>query len=117
MSHRRAVLALVMSALLVVALSGPAQAGGVARIRGNNRRWHPSSVSVTQGTRVVWRAVDVTHTVTAYGGNWSKDVTLSAGERTSKTFRHAGTFKFRCTIHSTLIGGDCSGMCGRVVVT
>ena len=116
MPNRRTALALSMSALVVIALSGTAQAGG-DHIRGNNQRWHPATVTISEGTRVTWRAVDVTHTVTAYGGNWSKNVTISAGEHTRKTFHNAGTFKFRCTIHSTLSGGNCTGMCGRVEVT
>ena len=29
---------------------------------------------------------------------------------------NAGTFLFRCTLHSYVSGGVCHGMCGRVVV-
>ena len=109
------VLAVVGALALVLALASPAQAA--VRIRGNNQRWHPHRVDITTGTRVVWRAVDTTHTVTSYSSNWSKNTTINAGERTSFTFNNTGTFKFRCTIHSTLSNGVCSGMCGKVVVT
>jgi plastocyanin len=102
--------------VLVFALAAPSQAGTV-RMRGRNQRWHPHSVSISQGTRVVWRAVDTTHTVTAYRGNWSKNTTIAAGESTHFTFNSAGRYKFRCTIHSTLSNGVCSGMCGKVVVS
>ena len=55
--------------------------------------------------------------VTAYKGNRNKNVTLSQGQTTSFTFNNAGVYKFRCTIHSTLSNGVCSGMCGKVVVS
>ena len=109
-------LAVVAAFALVLALASPSQAAPV-RIRGNNQRWHPHRVDITTGTRVVWRAVDTTHTVTSYSRNWSKNTTIDAGQRTSFTFNNTGTFKFRCTIHSTLSNGVCSGMCGKVVVT
>jgi plastocyanin len=66
---------------------------------------------------VVWRnPTNKTHTVTAYGRGWSKNVTLSPGERTRHTFRGTGTFKYRCTVegHSDLSDGKCVGMCGKV---
>ena len=107
---------LVAAVSLVLALAGPAQAGTV-RVRGNNQRWHPHSVTISAGTRVIWRAVDTTHTVTAYRGNWSKDTTISAGSTTSFTFNNAGTYKYRCTIHSSIVNHRCEGMCGKVVVT
>jgi plastocyanin len=58
----------------------------------------------------------VTHTVTAYGGNWFYDKTLSGGENAIKRFRRRGRFKFRCRFHSDLKQGECSGMCGRIRV-
>jgi plastocyanin len=110
------VLAVLATFVLILALATPSQAATV-RVRGNNQQWHPRSVSITQGTRVVWRAVDTTHTVTAYRGNWSKNTTIATGERTGFTFNSSGRFKYRCTIHSTLSNGVCSGMCGKVVVS
>jgi plastocyanin len=114
----RAAKALAATAIfvLVLALAWPAQAGTV-RIRGRSQRWHPRSVTISSGTRVVWRAVDTTHTVTAYRGSWSKDTRIAAGSTTSFTFRNAGTYKYRCTIHSSIVNGRCDGMCGTVVVT
>jgi plastocyanin len=109
-------LTLAAVVVLVLSMAGPAQAGSVT-IRGRSQRWHPHSVTITAGTRVIWRAVDTTHTVTAYRGNWSKDTTVAAGSTTSFTFRNSGTYKFRCTIHSSIVNGHCEGMCGKVVVT
>jgi plastocyanin len=111
----RNILSLFAALVLVLAFAAPSQAATV-RIRGRSSRWHPQSVSINQGTRVVWRAVDTTHTVTAYRGDWSKNTTISAGERTRFTFNSAGRYKYRCTIHSQLVNGVCSGMCGKVVV-
>ena len=43
-------------------------------------------------------------------------VELAPGERTTQTFRKAGTFKYRCTVtgHSSVSDGRCVGMCGKV---
>jgi plastocyanin len=79
-------------------------------------RWKPKITDVGHGTKVVWKAVVGTHTVTAYSKNWSKNVTISSGQTTSHTFKSAGTYRFRCLFHSTLSNGVCTGMCGKVVV-
>jgi plastocyanin len=73
-------------------------------------------VSIAKGAKVTWKAVNSNHTVTAYGGNWSKDTTINQGQSTSKTFKRSGVYKFRCRFHSTLVNGVCSGMCGKVTV-
>jgi len=79
-------------------------------------RWRPKTTDVAKGTKVVWKAVSGNHTVTAYKGSWSKNTRINQGEQTSFTFKNTGVFKFRCTFHSTLTNGVCSGMCGKVVV-
>ena len=77
----------------------------------------PSKVAVTRGARVMWKnPTSVAHDVVAYGGNWSFSQTLSSGQSTSYVFSNAGTYLFRCTLHSYVSGGVCHGMCGRVVV-
>ena len=78
--------------------------------------WKPKITDVAKGTKVVWKAVSGTHTVTSYSKNWSKNVTISTGQQTSFTFNSAGTYRFRCKFHSTLTNGVCSGMCGKIVV-
>jgi len=79
-------------------------------------RWKPNVTDVAKGTKVVWKAVNSSHTVTAYKGSWSKDTTINQGQSTSFIFNKAGTYKFRCRFHSHLTNGVCSGMCGKVVV-
>jgi plastocyanin len=118
MRHRtiRAMLGLLVTAGLVVAMAVPAEAAVRIRATGG-ARFRPRKVEITDGTRVIWRSVSGTHTVTAYRGDWSKDVTISTGETTSFRFRQPGRYRFRCRFHSTLTNGRCSGMCGVVVVS
>jgi len=79
--------------------------------------WSPTTVRIAKGDVIKWRGVSGTHTITAYGTNWTFNKDLSTGDVEHRTFRSAGTFKFRCVFHSTLTNGHCSGMCGKVVVT
>jgi plastocyanin len=113
-------LTIVAVALVLVAAFTVQTASASVLIKGvdttSGFRWKPHAVSVAVGTKVVWKAVTGSHTVTAYKGKWSKNVTLAQGASTSFTFKSAGVYKFRCTFHSTLVNGVCSGMCGKVVV-
>jgi plastocyanin len=114
--------ALILAAMTVVAmLAAPAANSatvikGVACNSGCLYKWSPRQVSVSTGSKVTWKAVAGSHTVTAISRNWSKNTTINAGQSTSFTFQKAGTYRFRCKFHSTLSNGKCSGMCGKVVV-
>ena len=115
---------LVLAAFLIVIASTSAVAVGrdtptraTKTVRAIVSHWSPTTVSISTGDVIKWRGVSGTHTVSAYGGNWSFNKDLSTGDVEDRTFRHAGTFKFRCMFHSTLTNGQCSGMCGKVVVT
>ena len=89
-------------------LPGIAQASTTVRARANHS-WSPGTASIAQNGKIVWKnPTSVSHTVTSTSSNWSKDVTLSAGSQTSFTFRHTGTFRYKCTIHA--------GMTGKIVV-
>lgn len=113
----RFIVAALLAATLLLASAGFAQANTIIRAT-STFHWKPASTSVAKGTKVQWRnPTTATHTVTAYSKNWSKNVTLTSGSRTSFLFKNKGTYKFRCTIHSTLVNGVCSGMCGVVKVT
>lgn len=103
-------------AVVLAAAALPANGAFLVRATSDGFRFRPARAEVARGTRVVWRAVGGTHTVTAYGGGWSKDTRIRAGERTGFTFEQRGTFRYRCRIHSTRVDGRCTGMCGRVVV-
>ena len=80
-------------------------------------RWSPTTVRISPGDSIKWKAVSNQHTVTAFGGNWSFDQNLSIGHPVTFRFTHAGTYHFRCRFHSSLVNGVCSGMCGKVVVS
>ena len=109
----------VMAVALIVAfVMGQAlPAGASVLVRAKCDVFDPVKVSVQHGTKVVWKGVCGTHTVTAYGANWSKDVTIGQGQTTSKTFKRVGLFKYRCRLHSSLTNGLCAGMCGKIRVT
>lgn len=119
--RRILVSALALVALVVVAAPSPADTSRV-RAKGSpgSFRWAPDFRHITKGDKIVWKnGTSYTHTVTAYKGDWSKNTTVPAGERTSFKFRKTGQFLFRCTQqgHSSLSGGECNGMCGEIHVT
>ena len=123
MNMRRIAAASSIAALLLVVLA-PASLGDTSRIRAagcrENPHWEPTTRTITKGDRIVWKnPTRCDHTVTAYAGMWEKNTALDPGESTSKRFRRAGRYKFRCLVvgHSALEDGVCTGMCGRVRVT
>jgi plastocyanin len=126
MSTRRIRTSLFLVAFLVttaVAATGAVAEGRQAptratkTVKGIATHWSPTTVRISTGDTIKWKAVSGTHTVTAYGGNWTFNHDLATGQIEDRTFRRAGTFHFRCMFHSTLTNGQCSGMCGKVVVS
>jgi plastocyanin len=84
-----------------------------------NFRYEPDVRRIHRNDRINFKNPEsqfASHTVTAYGGNWQFDVTLSSGENVFRRFRRIGVFKFRCRFHSDLDQGVCTGMCGKVRV-
>jgi plastocyanin len=114
MHPTKLVLALVLAGALGLATTGVAQA--ITTIDGAGTRWTPSKVSITRGHAVKWTATSGNHILKAYGGNWKFKKILDQGTSVRHVFDNRGTFKFYCTIHGTLPGGVCSGMCGKVTV-
>ena len=113
-SARRPFLALALASGLVLSFAGTAQAREV--VRATDNQFRPARVAVSVGEKVIWRNTgNNPHTVTAYGGNWRKDETISPGNE-RPTFNQAGRYKYFCQIHGSVDGGQCSGMCGRVTV-
>jgi len=106
----------VIAATAAVAHGRATPARATKTVRAIATHWTPTTVRISKGDVIKWRAVSGTHTVTAYGANWSFNKDLSTGDVEDRTFRRAGTFTFRCQFHSTLTNGHCSGMCGKVVV-
>jgi plastocyanin len=125
MSTRRICTALILCAFLVVtavSVSGAAANGRhvptrkTMTVRAIVTHWSPTTVRISTGDIIKWRGVSGSHTVSAYGGNWAFNRDLATGDVERRTFRRAGSFRFRCMFHSTLANGQCSGMCGKVVV-
>lgn len=110
-------LRILVVAVAVALLAAPA-IGAPVRVRAtSDSTWSPFRQRSAPGQRVVWtNPTGIDHTVTAYGGNWSKNVTIASGERTGKVFRRTGRFRYRCKIHSHLAGTECHGMCGVIRV-
>jgi len=120
-SARSRVVVSVALVLVTVLILGTVASAATFRVRARfangDYRWRPKTLEVPTGSRVVWRIIDGRHNVTSYSDNWSKSTgTLRAGDRTSHTFDDGGTYRYSCTIHSTLNAGTCIGMCGRVLV-
>jgi plastocyanin len=74
----------------------------------------PSTLTISAGTTVRWVNTrntrhDVTPNNTAQAGVWTAFVLDTNGEARSYTFNTAGTFSYRCTLHS--------GMNGTITVT
>jgi plastocyanin len=94
----------------------PSLAAGKTIRATEDRTFSPAATTVAKGTKVTWRnASDDDHNVTGYG-KWTSSLVLAEGGSAAKTFTKAGTYKYRCTLHSTLSDGKCNGMCGKVVV-
>jgi plastocyanin len=76
-----------------------------------NIAFNPATVTIHPGQDVVWRFEDgsVPHNVTGQGSDSGINSGIRTGGLYSYTFPAAGTYTYRCTIHS--------GMIGTVVVT
>ena len=109
----------VLVALVLMATLASAATFRVrARFIDNDYRWRPKTLEVPTGSRVVWRIVEGTHNVRSIGSNWSKSSgNIAEGGSTSFRFDSRGTYRYRCTLHSELSSGTCTGMCGRVLVS
>ncbi len=125
-SRTRILIAVAAISLMVAALAGtataaPAPRGTVTTIRGlsdyyTSPHWSPKHATISHGDRVKWVATSGHHHIVAYGGNWTLNHDLPQGTSVTHRFGAAGTYLFRCSLHSTLTNGHCQGMCGKIVV-
>jgi plastocyanin len=121
MARRRTKLLLVLaiavcSILGSVGIADAVTVGVRGIFNGTSYVWSPKTRSVARGTTVRWKAVNGSHTVKSRGANWTFFRNVPAGTAVMRTFNRAGTYRFFCTIHGSVVNGVCSGMCGRVVV-
>ena len=79
--------------------------------------WKKVHTYIGKGDKVVWKNRDSEgHDLTAYGGGWKVKRQLDPGDRFKKRFKKKGTYRYRCVIHSGIVGGACKGMCGFIHV-
>jgi plastocyanin len=99
-----------LAALAVVASIGaaaavvPAQAGSSKTVAVKNNSFSPGTVKIRKGGKVVWKWTQggVAHNVTPASGGSGSKTTSKKGFTFAKTFSKAGTFKYICTIHSSM---------------
>ena len=98
-------LGLVAAVLSVPVMSQPANAATV-NVRINSFSFQPVTVSVVQGTTVKWSNEDNTvHNVVSLQGFWhSPDFALGGTYSQTTAFLSAGSYVYRCTHHSGMIG-------------
>src|SRR5258707_9706183 len=117
-SRARIVVAWVAAVIMVAVFAGGVDAspvrGTTTTIRGvgstyTSPHWSPTHVRIAHGTRVKWLAASYDHVLVAYGGHWTFRHQLPQGSSVTRRFPGAGTFLFRCRIHSSLVNGVCQG--------
>ncbi|MBE2319835.1 cupredoxin domain-containing protein [Solirubrobacter sp. CPCC 204708] len=93
--------AAVIAAAVAVA---PAQAGSTKTVAVKNNAFSPGTVSIKKGDKVVWRWTQggVAHNVTPASGGAGSRTTSTKGYTFTKTFTKAGTFRYVCTLHSSM---------------
>lgn len=69
-----------------------------------NMAFTPATITVTPGTTVTWNNNDnMTHTVTADDDSFDSG-NIGAGSSFTKMFSVAGTYKYHCSIHPSMLG-------------
>ncbi len=107
LQRRQTVLALALSAALTVLVASPAQAATknisiVSRTAG----FSPATVTGAFGTTFKWTNNDsLTHTSTQNSplSLWNSG-NISGGSSYSKVINFAGTYRYHCTIHTSMTG-------------
>jgi plastocyanin len=112
---------LLLAIALVVATAAPQQASAATkRVSIANFSFSPQTITITKGTKVVWKNADTTahNVVSATSMSTSASTTglfasptLGSGKSWSHTFKKKGTFFYECTFHASM-----SSMHGKIVV-
>jgi plastocyanin len=107
----RATIALVAAAVLLLALWGSSQAAAgstasasaAAEVSISNFKFHPPTLTVAKGTRVVFsNASGVAHTATRGGAFDTRRI--KPGGSAAVRFTQKGTFTYHCKIHPFMHG-------------
>jgi plastocyanin len=96
--------AVVAASLATAVAVVPAQAGSTKTVSVKNNAFSPTSVSIKKGGKVTWKWTQggVPHNVTPASGAAGSATSSKKGFTFTKTFSKAGTFKYVCTIHSSM---------------
>ena len=85
--------------------ASPQAATSVKRVKIINFAFQPKTITIARGTKVEWtNGGSVDHTTTSNKGLWDSGA-LAPGAAFAHVFKKVGTFKYRCTIHPTLMHG------------
>lgn len=113
MNATRKVLVAGLAAVLLVSMAGTGLAKTYTVKALSSDAWKKVHTYMGKGDSVTWKNPDTkVHDLTAYGAGWKVSEQLDPGESFKKRFKKKGTFRYRCTIHSGIVGGKCQGMCG-----
>ena len=100
---RRTFTAVAAATALALAVA-PAHAGTTKSVAVKNNAFSPSSVNIKKGGKVSWKWTQggVSHNVTPAAGGAGSRTTSQKGYTFTKTFSKAGTFRYVCTLHSSM---------------
>lgn len=95
--------ALFVSQAAPAAQPGPAQASGAKTVDINHFKFHPATLEVAKGSRVVFaNSSGTTHTATDKGAFDSGEI--KPGDSFAVRFEQKGTFRYHCEIHPFMHG-------------
>ncbi len=119
----RLTVVIALLAVSIIAVPEAASAAVIVKATANPPfgNFQKKVTRVDPNTKVTFKAITGSHTVTAYGGGWRFNERIDnrpspRPQQVSHRFRGPGTYQFRCTIHSQITAGTCYYMCGSVVV-
>lgn len=104
---------LAIAMLVAGVLQAPAARAATTSVSVTSNSFSPTHVQTAAGDTVLWVWAANGHNVTAFSG-----ASFASGERNANaTFTQTfpgGVVKYRCTNHSTVVGGECDGMCAII---
>jgi len=82
----------------------PSHAASSKTVSVKNNSFSPKTVNTKKGDKVVWKWTQggVPHNVTPASGSGGSKTSSKKGFTFSKSFSKAGTFRYVCTIHSSM---------------
>lgn len=92
------------AAVAVAVAVVPSQAASSKTVAVKNNSFSPKTVNIKKGSKVVWKWTQggVAHNVTPASGGSGSKTSSKKGYTFTKTFSKAGTFRYVCTLHSSM---------------